>query len=58
MTPDGHAALTAELAALKAEPALEAMLVVQKGQRLSVQPVDKVHFKRVLKMAGAATKVR
>jgi predicted RNA-binding protein with PUA-like domain len=46
------------LQALKEEPALEGMLVTQKGSRLSVQPVDKKHFKRVLKVAGAKTKVR
>ena len=46
------------LQALKDDPALEGMLVTQKGSRLSVQPVQKKHFRRVLKMAGAKTKVR
>lgn len=46
------------LAALKAEEALADMLVVQRGQRLSVQPVDKLHFKKVLKMGKAKTRVR
>ena len=46
------------LQALKDDPALEGMLVTQKGSRLSVQPVQKKHFKRVLNMAGAKTKVR
>ncbi len=46
------------LQALKDDPALEGMLVTQKGSRLSVQPVDKKHFKRVLKVAGAKTRVR
>lgn len=46
------------LQALKDDPALEGMRVTQKGSRLSVQPVDKAHFKRVLKMGGAKTKVR
>jgi len=45
------------LQALKDNPALEGMRVTQKGSRLSVQPVEKRHFKRVLKMAGAKTKV-
>lgn len=45
------------LEALKGDPKLEGMRVIQKGSRLSVQPVDKAHFKRVLKMAGAKTKV-
>ena len=46
------------LQALKDDHALEGMLVTQKGSRLSVQPVEKKHFKRVLKMAEATTKVR
>ena len=46
------------LQALKDDHALEGMLVTQKGSRLSVQPVEKKHFRRVLKMAGATTKVR
>ena len=37
---------------LKENPALEDMLVVQRGQRLSVQPVDKEHFDEVLRMSG------
>ena len=46
------------LQALKDDEALEGMLVTQKGSRLSVQPVEKAHFKRVLKMARATTKLR
>ncbi len=38
------------LPALKDNPALEGMRVVQKGQRLSVQPVDKAHYDEVLRM--------
>ena len=41
------------LARLKEDPALREMLVVQKGQRLSVQPVAPAHFARVLALAGA-----
>ncbi|WP_346660285.1 EVE domain-containing protein [Nannocystis pusilla] len=41
------------LAELKADKALKDMLVVQKGQRLSVQAVADKHFERVLKKAGA-----
>jgi predicted RNA-binding protein with PUA-like domain len=37
---------------------LDGMLVVRRGQRLSVQPVDKAHFIAVLRMAGAKTRVR
>ncbi len=39
------------LDALKADEKLEGMLVIRKGQRLSVQPVETVHFRRVLKLA-------
>lgn len=45
------------LEALKADKTLTGMRVTQKGSRLSVQPVDKAHFVRVLKMAKAKTKV-
>lgn len=41
------------LEAIKAEPALAKMLVVQKGQRLSVQPVDEAHFARIVAMGHA-----
>lgn len=37
---------------LKNEKSLEDMLVIKKGQRLSIQPVEKKHFNKVLKMAG------
>jgi predicted RNA-binding protein with PUA-like domain len=51
---------TVSLDALKAaaEAELEGMLVVRRGQRLSVQPVDKSHFAAVLRMAKAKTRVR
>jgi predicted RNA-binding protein with PUA-like domain len=45
------------LAELKAQKALEGMGVLQKGQRLSVMPVSKVHVAVVLKLAKAKTKV-
>lgn len=45
------------LPTLKDDPALEGMRVTQKGSRLSVQPVEKKHFKHVLKLAKAKTKV-
>lgn len=38
---------------LKNETSLKDMLVVQRGQRLSIQPVEKKHFDKILKMAGA-----
>lgn len=37
---------------LKADPALDGMLVLRKGQRLSVMPVDEAHFRHVLELAG------
>ncbi len=37
---------------LKAQKSLEDMRVVQRGQRLSIQPVEKKHFDRVCKMGG------
>lgn len=46
------------LETLKNDPNLQGMRVTQKGSRLSVQPVDKAHFKRVLKLAAAKTRVR
>lgn len=36
---------------LRADPALAGMLVIKRGMRLSVQPVDPTHFKRVESMA-------
>jgi predicted RNA-binding protein with PUA-like domain len=38
------------LADLKADPELDGMLVTKRGQRLSVQPVEKAHFERVRKL--------
>jgi predicted RNA-binding protein with PUA-like domain len=46
------------LQTMKDDPKLEGMKVTQKGSRLSVQPVEKQHFKRVLELAGAKTKLR
>ena len=33
-------------------------MVARKGQRLSIQPVDKAHFARILKLGGASTRIR
>jgi predicted RNA-binding protein with PUA-like domain len=41
-----------DLPALKANLALEGMLVIRRGQRLSVQPVEKAHFDEVIKMGN------
>lgn len=38
---------------LRAEKSLSDLLVLKKGQRLSVQPVEKKHFDIIKKMAGA-----
>ncbi len=40
------------LAALKADPLLAEMTVCQRGTRLSITPVDAVHFERVCELAG------
>jgi len=37
---------------LKENGALEDMLVIKRGQRLSVQPVEKKHFDKVCEMAN------
>lgn len=42
---------------LKNDPACEGMLVIKRGMRLSVQPVDKAHVRHVMKLAGAKTKL-
>ncbi len=39
------------LETLKADPALAEMMVCQKGTRLSINPVEKKHFNRVMKIA-------
>ncbi|MFT7669295.1 MAG: putative RNA-binding protein with PUA-like domain [Planctomycetota bacterium] len=38
---------------LKDNPKLEAMLVVQRGQRLSIQPVTPAEWREVLRMGGS-----
>lgn len=42
---------------LKADPKCEGMLVIKRGMRLSVQPVERRHFAHLLKRAGAKTKL-
>lgn len=39
------------LAELKDDPELATMMVCQRGSRLSIQPVEKAHYDRVLKIA-------
>jgi predicted RNA-binding protein with PUA-like domain len=43
---------------LKADAALEGMLVIKRGMRLSVQPVESAHFRHVLKLTHSKTKLR
>lgn len=40
------------LDALRADAKLDGLMVLKKGQRLSVQPVEAVHAKRILALAG------
>jgi predicted RNA-binding protein with PUA-like domain len=44
------------LPAIKDEPALAGILVAKKGTRLSVQPVDKIHFDVIRRMGKRAGK--
>ncbi|MCW1886152.1 EVE domain-containing protein [Luteolibacter flavescens] len=37
---------------MKDDPALEGMMVLQKGTRLSITPVEAKHFKRICKLGG------
>jgi len=46
------------LAELKADPELEGMWITQRGQRLSVQPVEKRHFRHVLRRGNAGLRVK
>ena len=50
--PIGKLKQIVPLAALKANPALEGMLVIRKGMRLSIQQVEPVHFEAVVAMGG------
>jgi|TARA_B110000116_G_scaffold244564_1_gene235078 predicted RNA-binding protein with PUA-like domain len=42
----------ASLADMKEDPALDGMMVIRRGSRLSVQPVEKKHFQHVCRMGG------
>lgn len=46
------------LAALKADKKLAGMAVLQKGQRLSVMPVSKEHFERVVELGRSAKPIK
>lgn len=45
------------LAEMKAHPALAGMLVLQRGQRLSIQPVEQRHFEAVRALGNSPTPV-
>jgi predicted RNA-binding protein with PUA-like domain len=47
-----HFTEIASLADMKEDPALEDMMVIRRGSRLSVQPVEKKHFQHVCRMGG------
>jgi predicted RNA-binding protein with PUA-like domain len=49
--------LLVPLDTLKEDESLEGMLVRKRGMRLSVQPVEREHFARVLKLGKSKTKV-
>jgi len=40
------------LETIKSDPLFEGMPLIRRGQRLSIQPVEDVHFRRVLMLAG------
>jgi predicted RNA-binding protein with PUA-like domain len=41
---------------LKQDPELDGMLVIKRGMRLSVQPVEPAHFRRILRLAKSKCK--
>ncbi|MEO6952490.1 MAG: EVE domain-containing protein [Polyangia bacterium] len=51
VVPMKKAATLLPLETLRAEPALADMVLLQRGSRLSVQPVDKPAFDRIAKLA-------
>jgi predicted RNA-binding protein with PUA-like domain len=40
------------LETLRQDPKLDGMMLLQRGSRLSIQPVSAAHFKRILKLGG------
>lgn len=44
---------TISLAEMKEDPKLEGMLVIKKGQRLSIQPVENKHYDYIVKLGRA-----
>lgn len=46
------------LSQLREDPQLTGMWLLKRGMRLSVQPVEKEHFKRIVQLGGGTTRVR
>jgi predicted RNA-binding protein with PUA-like domain len=42
----------------EAQGPLTGLMAARRGQRLSIQPVDKAHFARILRLGRAATRIR
>lgn len=53
---EGHVRQALSLAELKSRKELAGMVLLQKGSRLSVQPVTKAEFDLILEMAGGVVK--
>jgi predicted RNA-binding protein with PUA-like domain len=45
-----HKTRNLTLAELRADPALQDLVVLRKGNRLSITPVEPAHWKRILKL--------
>lgn len=52
VAPVGKLKQIVPLPDLKANDALEGMLVIKRGMRLSIQPVEEAHFEEVVRMGG------
>jgi predicted RNA-binding protein with PUA-like domain len=51
---ESHLKNTVTLEMIKKTPALKDMLVIKRGQRLSIQPVTEAEFEAVLKLSGGS----
>jgi len=48
---------TISLETMKADPELEGMIILARGTRLSVTPVEPTHFERILRLAKGKTRL-
>lgn len=48
----GHLGSPVPLPDIKSDPKLEGIMVARKGSRLSIQPVERKHFERIVKLGG------